>query len=244
MQHMRFSGKPPLKDPEADVYFLGAQSCSVMPIQCFSVYVTNPIEILTAAQIIEQLPAEALVVDYPHDASWAKLGLQSKVFLEEQVEQEWTKVRQFLAGKKIDVAALTQGPVHDVEAMDDALDTLLEVSHQFLRIANEFQRTLELARPLRIAREQRKEYDSMILLAYRVQALSPGAFTQHFLETYNEDDTFFLYDATKKRLVLGTESLAEAFERHLAAGRMHLAGALHRLHASRSDALSDLRSIR
>jgi len=65
-----------------------------------------------------------------------------------------------------------------------------------------------------------------VLLAYRVQALSPGTFTQHFLETYNEDDTFFLYDSAKKHLVQSGESLEEAFERHTRAQRHNLANAL------------------
>jgi len=111
--------------------------------------------------------------------------------------------------------------------MDDALDTLLSMSHRFLRIANEFQRALELARPLRIQRSLRQQYDALVLLAYRVQALSPGAYTQHFLESYNEDDTFFLYDSARHRKHLfGSESLERAVLRHRAAGRERLAQAI------------------
>ena len=58
-----------------------------------------------------------------------------------------------------------------------------------------------------------------------MQALSPGIFTQHFLESYNEDDTFFLHDNKLHRY--NGESLAEAFARHIAAGRVRLANALH-----------------
>jgi hypothetical protein len=230
MQHMRFTAKTPLEDPDADVYFLTEQSAGVMPIHCFSIYVIRPASSEASVLMIQQLPSDALIVDYAHSTSWAKLGLQSKVFLEAQVRHEWDKMQQFMSSHQIHVSSLAKGSLPDIEAMDNALDTLLGVSRQFLRIATEFQHTLELARPLRISRDDRLEYDSVIILAYRVQALSPGAFTQHFLETYNEDDTFFLYDATKRRLVLGGESLAEAFNRHTAAGRKHLATALQRLY--------------
>ena len=116
--------------------------------------------------------------------------------------------------------------IHDIEAMDNALDTLLGIAPRFLRVANEFQRALELARPLRISRSIRQQYDSLVLLAYRVQALSPGTFTQHFLESYNEDDTFFLYDTHKQALMPLGESLENVVLHHRQAGRNHLARAL------------------
>ncbi len=226
MQHLRFSHKNPLDDPEADVYFLDATSCETIPAHCYTMYMTiNPGKKITRA-MVEQLPSEALVVDYDHSASWASQGLQSKVVLEEQVGSEWRQVCQFLAGRNIQVKHLDATEMHDIEVMDDALDTLLSISHQFLRIANEFQRSLELARPLRITQTARKEYDSVVLLAYRVQALSPGAFTQHFLETYNEDDTFFLYDISKQQFVGSGETLRSAVDRHLKAGRTNLAYAI------------------
>jgi hypothetical protein len=128
---------------------------------------------------------------------------------------------------------LLHGRNQDIEAMDNALDALLDYSHQLLRIANEFQHTLELARPLRIERSVRQEYDVVVLLAYRVQALSPGAFTQHFLESYNEDDTFFLFTPGKQRKNAPHESLAEAVARHISAGRLRLAAALPYLAAAK-----------
>lgn len=226
MQHLHFTHKNPLDDPESDVYFVDRAACTVMPAHCYTIYMTvNPGEDI-CHQMIEQLPSESLIVDYDHTASWAAQGLQSKVVLEEQVSSEWRQVCQFLASRDIDVKHLDVSDMHDVEVMDDALDTLLSISHQFLRIANEFQRSLELARPLRISQTARKEYDSVVLLAYRVQALSPGAFTQHFLETYNEDDTFFLYDRSKEHGTSTGETLRAAIERHLKAGRPRLAEAI------------------
>lgn len=230
MQHMRFTHKKPLDDPEADVYFLAPDECQTMPAHCFTLYVTEELQTEPIKQIIEQIPAESLIVDYAHQASWASHGLQSKVVLEEQVDSEWGQIKQFLHNRHLPVDDLLHAEQHDVEILDDALDSLLGISHQFLRIANEFQRTLELARPLRVTRALRKQYDVVVLLAYRVQALSPGAFTQHFLETYNEDDTFFLFDVGRQNN-LPPESLQEAIACHLKAGRTNIAAALQELSA-------------
>lgn len=227
MQHMHFTAKTPLEEPEADVYFLDKSSCGTMPAHCYSAYFSLSIPLYKAKDMIEQLPAEALVIDYRRQMQWAKLGLQSKVVLEAQVASEWRQVRRFLKSNDIDVSNFIQDGIHNIEVIDDALDTLLGISHRFLRIANEFQRALELARPLRIGRSLRQDYDFLVLMAYRVQALSPGTFTQHFLESYNEDDTFFLHDIARRRwLIGGGEPLAESFRRQMAAGRHNLARAL------------------
>ncbi|HEU4913992.1 MAG TPA: hypothetical protein VFT16_01110 [Candidatus Saccharimonadales bacterium] len=230
MQHLRFTHKTPLDDPEADIYFIEPTECATMPAHCFTIYVMPSPAAETILPTIEQVPSEALVVDYDRQTSWASYGLQSKVVLEEQVESEWRQVLQFLENRNIAVDDLQESEHQDIELLDNALDSLLGVSHQFLRIANEFQRALELARPLRVSQSVRKHFDTIVLLAYRVQALSPGAFTQHFLETYNEDDTFFLYDVSKQYRV-SLIPLAEEIERHIRAGRHNLAEAI-RLQAS------------
>jgi hypothetical protein len=232
MQHMRFTAKTALQDPEADVYFFDKDTCETMPLHCYSIYFTAELDTETTRHMLEQLPSEALMIDYQRHMEWAKFGLQSKVVLEEQVASEWGQVQQLLKANNIDITALIQDGFHDIEAMDDALDTLLSMSHRFLRIANEFQRALELARPLRIQRTTRQHYDSLVLLAYRVQALSPGAYTQHFLESYNEDDTFFLYDSARRSRLLSDESLEAAVLRHRTAGRHQLAKALIYLHST------------
>jgi hypothetical protein len=231
MQHMRFTAKEAMQDPEADVYFLDKTTCDTMPLHCYTIYFTTELSDDAARHTLEQLPSESLMVDYHHNMQWAKFGLQSKVVLEEQVASEWRQVQQLLKANNINITMLIQDGFHDIEAMDDALDTLLGMSHRFLRIANEFQRALELARPLRIPQSTRQHYDSLVLLAYRVQALSPGAYTQHFLESYNEDDTFFLYDKARRYGPLLGEPLAAAVARHMGAGRGHLAHALRQVAA-------------
>jgi hypothetical protein len=230
MQHLTFTTKTPLEHPDADLYILHPDDAALMPPQCWSVYVDCKLGARNAKALVAQLPAEALVIDYTRSDIWDKLGLEPKTALEARVRDSWQQARQFLKTYQIDIAAFTNGKLQNVEAIDDALDTLLAVSHKFLAVANEFQRALELARPLRIPKKLREEYDSFILLAHRVQALSPGAFTQRFLETYNEDDTFFLND--KQRLAWTGETPAEAAIRHAAAGRRHLADALQSLHTS------------
>jgi hypothetical protein len=193
--------------------------------------------------MLGQLPADALVIDYDHTRDWESLGLAPKKSLEERIRSEWQHAKRFLDSYHIDITLLTRDGLQNVEAIDDALDTLLGgASQKFLAVAAGFQRALELARPLHLNKKMREEYDSFMLLAHRVQALIPGTFTRQFLETYgDEDDTFFLHDRSKRLLLaLGsTEELSEALHRHWAAGRKHLARALQLIDATntKQDAL-------
>jgi hypothetical protein len=232
MQHMHFSAKSPLERPNADIYFLHPSLATVMPIHCWSVYVLCPITTNGARAMITQLPAEALIVDYTQSSALQNSGLAPKKLLEARVATKWRQVQDFLHNYDIDITQLIVDDLYNIEAMDDALDTLLSgPSYRFLDIANDFQRALELARPLRLGKTTRSSYDTLVLLAHRIQALSPGAYSQHFLETYNENDTFFLYDAarTRQKLLVSGETLSEAYLRHIRAGRPHLARSLQAL---------------
>jgi hypothetical protein len=228
MQRMRFSAKTPLDQPDGDVYFLRPAELDTLPVHCWNMYVLCPVELETAQLALTQLPGEALIIDYLKSPLWEKLGLRPKKLLETRVAKQWRAVEHFLRGHHIDVEQLVVDNARNVDAMDDALDTLLGgQTYKFLQVASEFQRTLELARPLRLTKSLRATYDSLILLAHRVQALTPGAFVHQFLEVYDENDTFFLYDPAKiRKHVTGGESLSEAFHRHSAAGRHHLARSL------------------
>jgi len=232
MQHMHFSVKSPLERPNADIYFLDPDLIKVVPIHCWSVYVLCPIAPKDARTIIMQLPLDALIVDYSQSTIWQDFGLSPKKLLEARVATKWRQIQDFLHSYDIDITRLIVDDLYNIEAMDDALDTLLGgPSYRFLDIANDFQRALELARPLRLSKMTRSAYDTLVLLAHRIQALSPGAYSQHFLETYNENDTFFLYDAarTRQKMLLGGETLSEAYMRHMRAGRQHLARSLQAL---------------
>lgn len=227
MQRMRFSAKTPLEQPDGDVYFLRPQELITMPINCWSLYVLCALDTDLIREALSQMPPESLVIDYTQSPQWTVLGLQPKKVLEVHVTKQWHEVEEFLHSHRIDVTKLITNEIHNVDAMDDALDTLLGgYAHQFLQVASSFQRTLELARPLRLSKQQRSSFDSLVLLAHRVQALTPGAFVHQFLEVYDENDTFFLYDPARGRRNASTEILAEAFARHMAAGRYNLARSL------------------
>ena len=223
MQHLHFTAKSPLEDPEADVYFTTLANLQAVPLHCFSIYLTVQLQPAQVAYLVAHLPAEALLVDYEQATPWETLGLLPKRTLEEHVTAQWQHMKQFLVSCNIDVQQLMDSNIHNVEAMDDALDTLLNTSHQFLQHATEFQRALELARPLRTTKAARQQYDTLSLLAHRVQALTSNAFTQQFLETYNEDDTFFLYDHIQ---ALAVPTIQAIINRHEQANRHTLAQAL------------------
>jgi hypothetical protein len=224
MQHMQFTSHDPLDSPDAEVYFMEPGKLEVIPVHCWTVYILDNLSATEADGLLVQLPAEALIVDYTHHLPWiTDFGLRPKDALEAQVDAEWRQVDGFLRTHDIDITLLADENTRAVDAMDDALDTLLNYNQKFLQVANEFQRTLELARPLRITKARRAQQDVLMLLAYRVQALSPGIFTQHFLETYNEDDTFFLYDIGREMIGI---DIAETYAMHVAAGRVRLAEAL------------------
>ena len=230
MQHMRFTARAPLDNPEADVYFLPPGELGMVPVRCWTVYVLDPIDLGIAQDMLDQLPAQALVVDYDHSLPWQEhFGLEPKAMLEQQVDSAWAEVLQFLQSHHITVETI--GPPGDnhtyTDAMDNSLNALLGISQQFLHVANAFQRSLEIARPLQIPKQLRDAYDPVILLAHRVQALSSDFLAQNFLESYNEDDTFFLYDPARDLLPLVAD-LPKVFARHMAAGRPHLAMALRR----------------
>lgn len=236
MQRMYFTIKTPLERPKGEVFFLAPDNCEKLPDNCWSVYLVDRPSPESTRSIIQQLPEGALVIDYSLSPQWTDLGLHPKRVLEARVGDEWERCRRYLVKLDIDIRKLIVDGVTNPEAMDDALDTVLGGhSHEFLGRANDFQRAMELARPLRLKKQVRDAYDSLILLAHRVQALRPDAYSQHFLEMYNEDDTFFLYDvANARRHLIGAESLEEAYSRHTAAGRHHLARSLHNLSGAKS----------
>jgi hypothetical protein len=231
MQRMRFSAKTPLEQPDGDVYFLAPDELLTMPLSCWTVYVLCELDAKVAENMLLQLPRDALVVDYLQARVWETLELRPKRILETRVTRQWRQVVAFLHSHNIDVSQLAAEELRDIDAMDEALDSLLGGhTHTFLQEASDFQRALELARPLRLTKPQRTAYDALILLGHRVQALTPGAFVHQFLEVYGENDTFFLYDPTHTRKqILGGQTLSEAFRRHSVAGRYNLARAIQAL---------------
>lgn len=226
MQHLKFTAKDPQTHPDADVFVLEPGATNATLPNFWSIYITTELPASGCKNVITQLPNDALVVDFTGAHTWDKLGLKAKPELEHKVKDEWQQALQFLRSHNIHIDKLNNGGQHNIEAIDNALDALLGVSHKFLNVASEFQRAMELARPLSTSKKLRSSYDSFILLAHRVQALSQNTFTQRFLETYNEDDTFFLHDSEQAYRALANNILATAISAHLAAGRLRLARAL------------------
>lgn len=224
MQNMQFTSKLPSEHPGADVYILGSSTVQLPP-QCWTTYVCGPIT--DSLHLANQMPADALIIDYTQLTDWEALGLEPKRLLEHRVHQDWKQANDFLQSYGINIDDFYDGQMQNVDAIDNALDTLLAVDHKFLSVASEFQRTLELARPLRLNKDVRQQYDNFILLAHRVQALGRSPFTQRFIEIYNEDDTFFLHDRGKRLLdeIFGEDLLA-TLERHKQAERLNLVEAL------------------
>lgn len=234
MQRLRFGSKLPLEQPQTDVFFLKPDELHTLPAQCLTLYVTCSMADDLTSNAVGQLPPDSIIVDYTPGHQWETLHLAPKKQLETHVAEEWKQVKHFLSEYGINISALHKNEVHNVEAMDVALDILLNVSHRFLTVASSFQRTMELARPMRMHKTLREKYDSFILLAHRVQALTPGAFSQQFLQIYNEDDTFFLYDHSQEFLLLYGETFEESHLRHTRAGRKNLAQALAQFYTGRS----------
>jgi hypothetical protein len=225
MQRMQFTCKSSLQLPDADVYCLSPEQIEAIPPHCLSIYITTALTSQMTQTLAAQLTSDTLIIDYRHEVPWETLLLHPKSELEQRVDTEWEHVQNFFTIRGITPSDLNNGQMQNVDAMDDALDVLLNVSQKFLEVANNFHHALELARPLKISKTVRLQYDSLALLAHRVQALTPSAFTQRFLETYNEDDTFFLYDVAKSHGAQ-SESLEEAVLRHRKAKRFRLANAL------------------
>lgn len=238
MQHMRFTAKAPEQAPEAQLYFADATTDIYIPTGCHTVYFAAHLSKEKVEAIIAQLPESALVVDYANKTIMDSLQLQPKHILEERVSQSWKDVQDFLTKRQIDIAALAQNRFTSTDMMDDTLDNLLNASGDFLQVAGVFQHNFELAQPIRVSKATQQLYNTLTLLAYRVQALSPGAFSQHLLRAYHENETFFLHDVAAD-LVPEGESLLETIGRHKEAGRMRLAMAiltsLERLHLTDND---------
>jgi hypothetical protein len=243
MQRMQFTAKPPEQCPGAQLYFADANTDIALPPQCTTLYIAAHLSQEKIAALVKQLPDSALIVDYANKTRLDSLQLAPKHELEEKVATAWQEVEAFLHAQEIQITSLVHNHLVTADLMDDTLDTLLSASSDFLRVASNFQQAFELAQPLRISKATGQLYNTLTLLAYRVQALSPGSYSQHMMRTYHENETYFLHDIAVD-LVPEGESLLETISRHKQAGRTRLAMAilssLGRLHLGDSDATSSL----
>jgi hypothetical protein len=223
MQQTHFADALPHERPGANAYFVTPEQAQVAAEDCLTLYMAAVLPAPLLRELRTKLLGSGLMVDYcgqleAHGAS----GLRSKIELERMVASGWDEVDSFLAGRGIDTK-LFGNRATQTEILDDAVDAVLDVDSEFMAIATSFQRKLDLARPLKIiAKAEREKYETFLMLALRVQTLTPSGFSARFLSTY-ADDTFLLNDILRLH-----ESLAEAVARHQAAGRANLARALMR----------------
>ena len=227
MQHMIFVTRPPAQHPDAHIYFVTPDRLTDPPLSCYSLYVATPIPTEDIRPIIQQLPASALIVDYTNSMAPADLGLYPKQQLENQVETVWQTVEAFLTNHHIFMSKLLPAGLQDTAAVNDALDTLLGISHEFLSIASNFQHVRDLAQPLPFKNAEQQRYEMLSLLAHRVQALTPGAYLPQFSDAFHEEETYFLHDSAEENIE--EVDFTQTIHQHRVAGRHHLAKALERL---------------
>lgn len=225
MHRMRFAATPPTDQPHAHVYFMTPTELGLLPLTVYSLYVAVDTPDTILETVAAKLPADALLVDYTGDVASKISKLQPKQSLYDQTQLAWQKVDSFLKKHDLDMRELASPNAGRQERVDDALDTLLGTSQQFLEVASDFQRTLELAQPLVFNATEQREYDILILLAHRVQALDPSTPRYRFTSSLNEDDTFFLHDVALENLSFA-EAMQQAISRHEEAGRARLARAM------------------
>jgi hypothetical protein len=218
MQHMVFAAAPPHQQPDADVYFVKPGEAELMPPNCHTLYLLQVMPANSIHDLIGQLPSASLVVDYFGQLHDSDFGLAPKLQLEDQVRSSWQSVRAFLKTHKVEITNLSdQIP----STLDDAVDTLLDNDREFLRLAADFQHSLNLARPLlTITKAEREQYNTLGFLAQQIRTFSLGISPEDVIK-YHTDDMFFMHD--HDGLI---ESLADAIVRHQAAGRFNLARAL------------------
>lgn len=197
MQHMQFVCKSPAETSDAEVYFVTPNQLTRMPRNCFSLYLTTYVSEEIISSIAGELPESSLLVNYDVGLTLSDLGIDAKYKLDARVLEEWNHLHKFLQKYNINPHNLIDGNVMQLGAMDDALDTLLSTSNEFLREAAAFQHAMNLSQPfVGVNAEQQKLFEAVTRLAHRVQALTPGAFSNYLIKTFGDKDaqTYFLRD--------------------------------------------------
>lgn len=201
MQHMEFAARPFRDDPRADVFFVTPGQLSSLPANCFSLYILEEINVETLNRVVGQLPHMALVIDYSHSLALAHAPLLPKDRLEAFVPQQWQIVERFFTSHDINIRHLAEH-LHDAEAMDETVDTLLGVGSQFMRVAEEFLEILRLAQPLDTSNHLQQQYEVAAMLNRKINALTPDILSQQFIQPLGGDDTPMLHDVAVEKYTL------------------------------------------
>jgi hypothetical protein len=236
MQHLTFSAKPYHEQP-AQVYFI-TPATNILPLHCYTVYLAYPINATELERLQSQFAPNGLLVDYTHAHNLTAAGFQSKTKLEASVTLKWAEVAAFFDKFSIDISSLSHQTQQSNDRMDDALDTLLGIGHEFLHLARDFQHTFELAQPLDMHMQTKQQYMTLSILAHRVQSLMPGPEYYRFNTAGADDHTFFLHDRAPE--ALSKLELIQEVAQQLQAGRFRLANALqaYLLHSQASSSVT------
>ncbi|HEX6462045.1 MAG TPA: hypothetical protein VFZ58_02095 [Candidatus Saccharimonadales bacterium] len=222
MQHIAFAVCLPAQRPSAHMWLMRPhETIGELASTCRSIYVTCRTPQIE--ELLEHVSAHSLVIDYA-DNSWPAFT-RSKIELEEKVYDAWNELHTFFIQHDIDISAITYSNSYNAENIDNAIDTLIDVSSSFLRHAHHFQEMLQLAEPLQLEHNAKQQYEAANLLARRVAALSPNVFGR-FISQALDDETFYLQDRSLE--VFRRESTKATIAYHQKAGRNNLARALER----------------
>ena len=202
MHHTEFAAKPYEESPHADVFFVTPDRVGELPPRCYSLYILEDVDQATIARCIEQLPNRSLVIDYTHSPAVQHAPLLPKHHLERQIPELWRGVESFLEAHDVHLDVMAQRPA-DTRAIDHAIDDLLDVGSQFLRIANDFLELLRLVQPTNTPMAQQRRFDLLMALSRRIHALTPGTLSQQFINSLNDDDSpMMLRDVATERYTL------------------------------------------
>ncbi|MGH7196276.1 MAG: hypothetical protein ACREGJ_00735 [Candidatus Saccharimonadales bacterium] len=202
MQQAKFTSKLPSELRGAQVYFVAPSHVNTLPDHCYSIYLTAPAQPEAFRRVLSHAPDAGLCINYDTGVALSKLGLSPKSQLEAAAFKKWQEVVRFLRQRDIDVHTFAPNNPYRMQAIDDALDTLLGASQQFLEVAAAFQRALDLAQPPQNPDAlQHQLYVAVARLAHRVQALTPGGFANQFTHALGDQETFFLHDSAREALL-------------------------------------------
>lgn len=220
MQQMNITAESPHENPGAHIWCITNRKllATELPRTCRTIYLQNTLSEDGQEQLMDLLQPHSLVVsftDTPYE------GLEAKSNLDAKVHTAWEELASFFQANGIAIDELAHNK-EQYDAIDDALDALLNNSSSFLRHARHFQEALHLAQPLHLNHATRQQYQLANQLARRVALLTPSVLHHSFIQSSNE--TFSLYDASSQKIT--RESLSVAIKRHHTAGRKNLAKAL------------------
>jgi hypothetical protein len=224
MQRAKFAVGRPQDRPGAQVYFVNGSDVGLLPGNCLSAYVVSTAEDFIVEDLIRCLPCKSLVIDYVGVIENAAEELKPRSELERYLSAHWDKVAAFLSENGITAGGLSTAADQSMSVSDGVLDSILSRAPEFSVLAEDFLRALALARPLRFAsRQTRNQYEDLVMLVSRVDALTPGKSNDRALDV-DFDDSFALRDEEDL-----ADMLADIIGYQVEAGRINVAmGILNR----------------